>query len=406
MAPKKARNKSEEMNGSELPEDRLGQLRDDLDPAQDNGDAAPVVKSAGKEKQVEALPKTESPTSLASKASRDDLLDEIRVSLHKGDEPEKKGFIGRLLDRLRGRSKAESAPSRVPPVAELVDDDISLTSETPKKPQRVSKKEKEAIQEFFADLEALDTAEPELAMEEMSPEVQQIEEEKQPEKKVPRLVERPKEKDIDLESIRNVALEEYDDTKIEVEPSSKTDLREEVRETIREARPFEKFLIIVALVLTVGTLLGSGIFLISKAVVIPTPVPTATEGPFDIIHPIRITLEGGWRFDLRRGEAGGGVWNPQGAEWLVGTEINRWIALPWTLQLEAVVRTLKEGDEIELMMSNLDVLTYRVHSRDEMSMEEILAQDVRTPGLLVVLYGGENENEDTYWVIMASPVTP
>jgi hypothetical protein len=87
---------------------------------------------------------------------------------------------------------------------------------------------------------------------------------------------------------------------------------------------------------------------------------------------------------------------------LIGTEISRWVALPWSLQLEAVLRTLKADDQIELTMSNSDVLVFNVYSIQEMTMEQLLALDTKTPGLLVVLYNDE-EADGTFWVVTALP---
>ena len=179
-------------------------------------------------------------------------------------------------------------------------------------------------------------------------------------------------------------------------------LQEDVRRTIRDLSPVERFLMIAVGVLTVGALLFSGIFIIANSISIPTPVPTAEPDLGDIIHPTRLILPGGWEFRLGQGRVREGQWAPQEAEWLVGTEISRWVALPWTLQLEAVLRTLKSGDELELMMSNFDVLVFNVYSIQEMTMDELLASDATTPSLLIVLYNDE-EADGTFWVVRAIP---
>jgi hypothetical protein len=105
---------------------------------------------------------------------------------------------------------------------------------------------------------------------------------------------------------------------------------------------------------------------------------------------------------LGQGKVVEGEWTPSGAEWLVGTEISRWVALPWSLQLEAVLRTLTADDQIELMMSNFDVLTFDVYSIREITMEELLATDPTKPALLVVLYNDE-EADGSFWTVTALP---
>jgi hypothetical protein len=161
-------------------------------------------------------------------------------------------------------------------------------------------------------------------------------------------------------------------------------------------------LLISAGILTVLILLSSGIFLIVNSISIPTPTPTATLDLANVVHPTRLTLPGGWEFNLGQGKVVEGEWSPKRAEWLVGTEISRWVALPYSLQLEAVLRTLKPEDQLELTMSNFDILVFNVHSIRELTMEQLLANDPKTPSLLVVLYNNEEAN-GTYWVVEALP---
>jgi len=103
---------------------------------------------------------------------------------------------------------------------------------------------------------------------------------------------------------------------------------------------------------------------------------------------------------LGRGALDSGHWNPKGAEWLQGTEVCRWVALPWSAQLQAVVRTLNPDDPIKLGMSNNDQLTYKVSSIEQMSPEEMQNLDTKTPCLLIVLAQPDAEKR---WVLTAVP---
>jgi hypothetical protein len=216
-----------------------------------------------------------------------------------------------------------------------------------------------------------------------------------------KLPSKSEEEEEDFDAVREVALQEYDETKIEVE-ERKPALREEVRQTIRELKPFERFLLIGAGVITVLALLYSGIYLIANSISLPAPTPTAEVDMADIVHPTKLALPGGWEFNLGQGKVVDGEWKPRRAEWLVGTEISRWVALPYSVQLEAVLRTLKPENQIELTMSNTDVLVFNVHSIRELTMEQLLASDPKTPSLLVVLYNND-ETVGTYWVVEALP---
>jgi hypothetical protein len=128
----------------------------------------------------------------------------------------------------------------------------------------------------------------------------------------------------------------------------------------------------------------------------PTEPVVVSNLPF----PTSVSLPGGWTFKLGRGALDSGQWNPKGAEWLQGTEVCRWVALPWSRQLEAVVRTLNREDPINLGMSNNDQLTYKVYSIQQMSPEEMQSLDSNTPCLLIVLAEPDAEKR---WVLTAIP---
>jgi hypothetical protein len=357
--------------------------------------------------QKDALPKITE----RSKSSREDLLADVRQSLlEEAEVVGPKGLFGRIKDRLKKTSKSKAreveTQAQFEVEAELQGDLQELVFEPKQRKRRTSssKEEEKAIQEFFSDLEAF----ADVALGESAPSVPDLQETPTEEshldtrEKVYKLPSKSTiEDEIDFDAVRELALQEYDETKIEPE-ERKPPLREEVRRTLRELKPVERILLIVAGVLTVGVMLFSGIYLIVNSISIPTPTPTAEVDLMDIVHPTRLSLPGGWEFNLGQGRVSDGKWAPQGAEWLVGTEISRWVALPWSLQLEAVLRTLKSGDQIELMMSNFDVMVFNVYSIQQMTMTELLASDMKTPGLLVVLYSDE-EADGTFWVVSALP---
>ena len=415
MMPEKTHDEKDD-SSVELPEDRLEMLGKEDEPKGEAGEPRRKTSTDKKGKQAKAEKDApEAPAQKEPKLSREDLLAEVRQSLLEDDETveEEPGLFGRIKGMF-SKSKQKEADKPILPVreaggeVEIQEEEVeeeSILESAPKKEGRASsKKEQEAIQEFFADLEALATVEPDPEVLEVETEQQQEEPEKLP--PAPRLPKKSEDKDeIDLDKVRGMALEEYDETIIEPEYVSQKPLQEEVRETIREARPLEKILIAAAVVITVGALLFAGVYVITNTIQesIPTPTPVVTPDLSEWTYPTRITLPGGWKFDLGQGQVYNGVWTPQGAEWLIGTEISRWVALPWNVQLEAVLRTLKSDDVIEVMMSNFDVLTYGVYSIEQMSMEQILALDPRKPSLVVVLYNSEG-SDGMYWVVTALPM--
>jgi hypothetical protein len=402
----------------EIPEDRLGQIGDDISKDEVEQKTQEESSAPREQQQDQASEDASEKVPEEPQLSGDDLLADVRKSLaddEEEDEEEPRGIFGRIRARFKKSSQPKSAEvdMQAQPESEIeveVQEDVQeleveerLKPKPEKKRTSRNREEEKAVQEFFADLEALADVEFEGEPRSMPDEGDTALEDEKPEEEiaVPKLPVKTEKAEVDFEAMREVALEEYDETRVEPE-ERKAPLREEVRQTVRELKPFERMLLIAFGVVTVLVLLSSGVFLIANSISVPTPTPTVVVDVGDIVHPTRLTLPGGWEFNLGRGRVSDGEWKPNGAEWLVGTEISRWVALPWTLQLEAVLRTLNTDDQLELTMSNFDVLTFNVNSIQEISMEELLQTDPTTPSLLVVLYNDE-EADGTFWVVTALP---
>jgi hypothetical protein len=414
MMAKKPKKKEEEQF-IDLPEDRVEQISSISSQEKENAAQIPSVSQKPEQVQdvVDSNAEDTGDVPAQPTMSREDLLADIRHELAGEEENvvEKKGFLGRIKDSLQNlsRGKKEVVESQTPleSAIETQDDlqEIVIEPKPKKKKRSATKQEEKAIQEFFSDLEALAEVMPDGIMPEVvEPPEPDLEEKKSDEKaKLPRLPVRSEDKrDIDFEKVREVALQEYDTTQLEPTYERKVSLQEEVRKTVRESKPLERVLLFGGVALVAAVLLFSGIFIIVRSIPTPTPVPTVVINLEEMVYPKQLNLPGGWGFNLGQGQVVEGKWSPRGSEWLVGTEISRWVALPWSLQLEAVLRTLKSGDTIELQMSNLDQLEYKVYSIEEMTMEEIQALDTKTPGLLVILYE-EEDSSDTHWVVTALP---
>lgn len=401
----------EEGTFAEVPEDRLEQLnkeeiqesREEIPPQNSTDPIDPERASVSSEASTTELDQPE--------MSRENLLADIRQSLA-ADEVvvEPKGFLGWIKKRFNKSPKMEEKDSetqaRLDSLLERPDDLPKVAVEPSHRGKEPTNKrdEERALKDFFADLEAL----ADIEVEEYVPPVPEPRGDL-PVKvqndaisapsKIP--VKSPAEGEVEFDALRAMALEAYDETRIEIEEPKLT-FREEMLQTIRELKPFEKMLLFSAGAFILILMLSSGIFLFARSVTTPNPTATAIMDLTDTIHPTQLTLPGGWSFNLGQGRVVEGEWNPQRAEWLAGTEISRWVALPWSLQLEAVLRTLKPEDKLELTMSNFDVLVFNAYSIRELTMEELLASDPKTPGLLVVLYNDE-ETEGKYWVVEARP---
>ena len=95
-----------------------------------------------------------------------------------------------------------------------------------------------------------------------------------------------------------------------------------------------------------------------------------------------------------------GEWHPQGAEWLEGTEIRRLVALPWSEQLELVIRSLELGDPIRLIMSNQDEMEYQVLLVQEVPADLVGLIYSNSPSLVIIM---AEKDSDTRWAVVAVP---
>lgn len=124
--------------------------------------------------------------------------------------------------------------------------------------------------------------------------------------------------------------------------------------------------------------------------VTPTPyalalglVDEAAEGGND---PASVELAG-HSFVLSAGEARGGTWQPVGAEWLIGTELRRVVAVPYSPDLANAVARLREGDVVNLRLRSGEVVKYRVAQVARVKRHQIEVLTDRNPSIAVVLYG-------------------
>ena len=332
----------------------------------------------------------------SDEVSVDDLLDDVRRSLIEDEaqaEDKKPGWLSRIA---RGFQKDETAVSS--PVER---ESEPLAQDVP----TVSQPEDQYLDEID---QLIDMLEPEVALEEPKPEPIPVEEpaplpEPEPRVDVDELKKRvfsPREggEQPEFSEVRSVAFEGGEDVFVEVQSTKEDASQERMKAFENSLRPYRQyiyfaiaFLGIVLAVAAVGIM-----YTAYQRTRPPEPTPVVSNLP----HPTAMSLPGGLNFNLGRGSITDGKWNPSGPEWLQGTEICRWVAIPWSKQLEAVVRTLTPDDSIELVMSNNDRLTYDVFSIQELTLEEMQALDQNSPCLLLVL---AEQDAEQRWVVTAKP---
>ena len=211
---------------------------------------------------------------------------------------------------------------------------------------------------------------------------------------------RPRPADQEAENVtdvRSIALEDGEEVFVEVQAQAPDLFQERVKSFENALKPYRRYMYLTLAFLGV-VMAAIAALLIVNVYQRSSPV-TVREAP-NLPYPTSVSLPGGWTFQLGRGAVQAGKWEPQGAEWLEGTEVCRWVSLPWSLQLEAVIRTLDQDDPIELVMSNNDKLVYNVYSVYQMTPEEIQKLDSNSPCLLIILTQSESEKR---WVLTALP---
>ena len=323
--------------------------------------------------------------------SADDLLDDVRRSLIEDDaqSDEKKSTWW----KRRAKGKRKDASEEVLPVVESA---VNV-DETPKSEGEYLEQIDELIDLLEPEVEAPKleaVAEPVVVPPTVEPEpVVDLDELK---KRVFSPAEAVEERE--LSEVRNIALEGSEDVFVEVEAKTADPLDERLQAFKNSLRPYRRAidfaLAFLGVVVAVSVLFMMYTFY--QRSLPPEPATEASNLPF----PTSMVLPGGLNFNLGKGAINDGEWNPRGPEWLEGTEICRWVAIPWSTQLEAVVRTLTQKDTIDLVMNNADRFTYNVNSIQELTLAQMQELDQNSPCLLLVL---AKQDSDKRWVVTAIP---
>jgi len=336
----------------------------------------------------------------AEEESNEDLLDDVRRSLieQEGDKNQKESKWWRRIGRKAKKVEAEepqapveidlpSLPASMAPVeeqqleseaegeADQIDDLIDLLK---------SENEGAAVESVAApEVEVPSEPEPEVDFEELKKQAfgpRTEGEEAEP-----------------LTDVRSMALEGGEEVLVEVDRKAPDPWEERLSAFENALKPYRLYINIAL------AMLGVVMAVIAALIIFrvyqgsrPEPVKEVSNLPY----PSGVSLPGGWSFKLGKGTLQDGKWEPKGPEWLQGTEICRWVSLPWSRQLEAVVRTLNPKDPIELVMSNNDKFVYQVYSVRQLTPEELQSLDSNSPCLLLILTQPDAEKR---WVLTALP---
>jgi hypothetical protein len=349
---------------------------------------------------AQVTPPEESNAASSEETTADDLLGDVRRSLME-EESERDGKKPKWWRRLRKEKKAEAETPVVPeevdlPVADLLADQPAV--------QAAGGETEEYLDQID---ELIDMLEPETdqAVDLKADAEPQV----QPEPEKPIDIDELKKRAFrpgadggepeNYSEVRTIALDGGEEVFVEVESKAQDPLKERVSAFENALKPYRRYIYFAfaflgVVVLAIASLMLFDLYERSR------PAPPVEEVESNLPYPTSLGLPGGLNFTLGRGKLENDKWNPRGPEWLEGTEVCRWVALPWSRQVEAVVRTLTQKDEIGLVMSNGDRLSYQVYSIREMSFEELQKLDSSSPCLLLIL---ARQDSETRWVVTALP---
>ncbi len=365
-----------------------------------NGVDSPVVPNA----DVKA---DDQPVAAQDDSSPDEILEDMRRSLIEEEAHDKEGQ-SKWWKRIGKSSRKKAAePEPLKPIEEINLPNLDLVDSTEEATHEAEPEEDEPLDPIDELIGLLDkeetTSNNQLAVRDETPPAPEPEPEKVfdiEELKKQAFQSRPASvQEENLTEVRSIALGGDKEVFVEVQSTPHDPLEERISAVENAMKPYRRYINfgIAFLGLLMAVIAGMVLFNIYKQSVAAS---APTQVPSNVPFPASVSLPGGWMFQLGKGTLVDGNWNPKGAEWLQGTEVCRWVALPWSRQLEAVVRTLNPDDPIELGMSNNDTLTYKVYSIKQMSPAEMQKLDSNTPCLLVVLAEPDAEKR---WVLTALP---
>jgi hypothetical protein len=334
--------------------------------------------------------------------STDDLLDDVRRSLieAESDKDQKESKWWRRIGRKTKRVEPEESP--VPVEIDLPPLPVSIEPAAEHQPENGAEENIDQIDDLI-DLLKAETED--VAVESAVPPDVEIPSEPEPEidfdelkKQVFRQrAEGEEEEPEQFTDVRSIALEGGEEVLVEVDRKAPDPMGERLDAFENALKPYRRYINIALAILGLGMAVVASLIIFN---VFQNSRPKPVQQVSNLPYPSAVSLPGGWSFQLGKGTLQNGAWNPSGAEWLEGTEVCRWVSLPWSRQLEAVVRTLNPKDPIDLVMSNNDKFVYQVYSVQQLTPEELQQVDSNTPCLLLILTQPDAEKR---WVLTALP---
>jgi len=359
-------------------------------------------QSVGKESgpTINETPTLEASSSPEVEISADHLLDDVRRSLIE-DETDEASKPKKWWHRIAKGLRRDQAVGTEQPVEVEMDLSVVGASADSIDEQAEGKESEEYLDQIDALIDMLETeADEKTAQATVAVEVPAEPERKVDIEEMKRQAFQPRpgsQEQENFSEVRSVALEGGEEVFVEVQSTAQDPLEERLTALENALRPYRRYIYFAFAFLGVVMAVVASMLLFN---VYKQSQPAKPTEKANLPFPISMSLPGGLNFSLGKGALKDGEWNPRGPEWLEGTEVCRWVAIPWSRQLEAVIRTLNPDDPIELAMSNNDRLVYKVYSVRELSNEEMQKLETDSPCLLLVLAKADS---DKRWVLTALP---
>lgn len=143
-----------------------------------------------------------------------------------------------------------------------------------------------------------------------------------------------------------------------------------------------------------------------EVLVTPTLIPAlaiADRGGLvaeGMIDPASIEMAG-FAFVLTAGSPANGTWQPNGAEWLQGTELRRVISVPYSPDLLNALFAMSNQDSITLRLRGGLVVNYALVEVVRVSRTEIDILQAAKPSIAVILHG---EDSNARWVVIGEAI--
>jgi len=388
-----------------------------IETAQTNLQDEPAVVNSDTQETAIENPKIEEPKEEVSESamhegesealindSMDDVLADVRQSLMEEDEAGKSEKKSSWWNRLVKGTSNQEAPTAS--VAEETEEDVPVVDIHHSVTEPEEKESDENIGEIDELIKLLETDVVEdqektsdISVQVPPPAEQEVKIDVDELKKQAFSPRTEEEKAEDFNDVRQVALGGgEEEIFIEVESKAADPWEERIKAAENAFRPYRTYIYYgLALIGVVMAVMASVLVFNGVKQSLSTPEPTQA---INLPYPTTLSLPGGLNFSLAKGSLKDGSWNPRGPEWLEGTEICRWVAIPWSRQLEAAVRTLTPDDVLVLLMSNNDKIPYKVESIQELTTTELQVMDSSSPCLALILAKQDSEKR---WVAVGRP---